>query len=46
MTAKKLTPRLAQLAEDQLDQAQSALLQSLRSGPRGKGVSLGSQFSC
>ena len=46
MTAKKLTPRLAQLAEDQLDQAQSALLQSLRSGPRGTGVSLGGPFGC
>lgn len=46
MTAKKLTPRLAQLAEDQLDQAQSALLQSLRSGPRGKGVPLGGPFGC
>jgi 4-carboxymuconolactone decarboxylase len=46
MAAKKLTPRLPQLSEAQLDQAQRALLDSLRSGPRGKGVSLGGPFGC
>jgi len=46
MPAKKLTPRLQQLSEAQLDQAQRALLDSLRSGPRGKGVSLGGPFGC
>ena len=40
MSAKKLAPRLPQLSEDRLDQAQRALLESLRTGPRGKGVSL------
>jgi 4-carboxymuconolactone decarboxylase len=46
MPAKKLTPRLPQLSEDQLDQSQRALLDSLRAGPRGKGVSLGGPFGC
>lgn len=36
--AKRPTPRLAVLNEDNLDTTQRALLESMRSGPRGKGV--------
>jgi 4-carboxymuconolactone decarboxylase len=46
VTTKKTQPRLAALTEDQLDDAQRALLNSLRAGPRGKGVSLGGPFGC
>jgi 4-carboxymuconolactone decarboxylase len=46
MSTKKTQPRLAQLTEDQLDDAQRALLNALRAGPRGKGVSLGGPFGC
>ena len=46
MSSKKTQPRLVPLTEDQLDDAQRALLNSLRAGPRGKGVSLGGPFGC
>jgi 4-carboxymuconolactone decarboxylase len=46
VTTKKTQPRLAALTEDQLDHDQRALLNSLRAGPRGKGVSLGGPFGC
>lgn len=46
MPAKKSTPRLPALTESELNPAQRALLESLRSGPRGKGVSLGGPFGC
>jgi len=46
MPAKKSTPRLPALTESELNPAQRALLESLRAGPRGKGVSLGGPFGC
>jgi len=44
MAAKKPTYRLPALTEDTLDDAQRALLQSMRSGPRGARVKLGGPF--
>jgi len=44
MAAKKLNYRLPILTEDKLDDAQRALLQSLRAGPRGDRVKLGGPF--
>jgi len=44
MAAKKLNYRLPILIEDKLDDAQRALLQSLRAGPRGDRVKLGGPF--
>ena len=44
MAAKKLNYRLPVLTEDKLDDAQRALLESLRSGPRGVRVKLGGPF--
>ena len=44
MAAKKLSYRLPILTEDKLDDAQRALLQSLRAGPRGDRVKLGGPF--
>jgi 4-carboxymuconolactone decarboxylase len=46
VSSKKTQPRLVPLTEDQLDADQRALLNSLRAGPRGKGVSLGGPFGC
>jgi 4-carboxymuconolactone decarboxylase len=46
MPAKKPAPRLPPLTEDELNPAQRALLQSLRSGPRGKNVTLAGPFGC
>jgi len=43
-TAKKLTYRLPDVTESNLNPAQQALLDSLRASPRGKGVSLGGPF--
>src|SRR5262249_50666142 len=44
MAAKKLNYRLPILTEDKLDDAQRALLESLRAGPRGGRVKLGGPF--
>jgi 4-carboxymuconolactone decarboxylase len=44
MAAKKLNYRLPVLTEDTLDDAQRALLESLRAGPRGARVKLGGPF--
>ena len=44
MAAKKLNYRLPVLTEDKLDQAQRALLESMRAGPRGARVKLGGPF--
>ncbi len=44
--AKSLAYRLPLLDENNLDAAQSALLEALRSGPRGRSVSLGGPFGC
>ncbi len=44
MAAKKLTYRLPELTEDKLDDAQRALLESMRAGPRGARVKLGGPF--
>jgi len=44
MAAKKLNYRLPVLTEDKLDHAQSALLESMRAGPRGARVKLGGPF--
>ncbi|HMA69966.1 MAG TPA: carboxymuconolactone decarboxylase family protein [Xanthobacteraceae bacterium] len=44
MAAKKLNYRLPVLTEDLLDDAQRALLASLRAGPRGARVRLGGPF--
>jgi 4-carboxymuconolactone decarboxylase len=44
MAAKKLTYRLPELTEDKLDDAQRALLESMRAGPRGARVRLGGPF--
>ena len=46
MAAKKSTLRLPSLDENELTPAQRALLNSLRSGPRGGAVSLGGPFGC
>jgi 4-carboxymuconolactone decarboxylase len=45
MAAKKLAYRLPVLTEDDLDDAQRALLQSLRAGPRGGNVTLRGPFA-
>jgi len=44
MAAKKLNYRLPVVTEDKLDEAQRALLESLRGGPRGDRVKLGGPF--
>src|SRR3984893_12759693 len=44
MAAKKLNYRLPVLTEDNLDDAQRALLESMRAGPRGARVKLGGPF--
>jgi 4-carboxymuconolactone decarboxylase len=44
MPAKRPAQRLPVLAEDQLTPAQSALLNRLRSGPRGQGITLRGPF--
>ena len=44
MAVKKLTYRLPELTEDKLDDAQRALLESMRAGPRGARVKLGGPF--
>ena len=44
MPAKKLTYRLPVLTEDKLDDPQRALLESMRSGPRGGRVNLRGPF--
>jgi 4-carboxymuconolactone decarboxylase len=44
MPAKTLTYRLPVLTEDKLDDAQRALLESMRAGPRGARVRLGGPF--
>jgi len=46
MPAKKSTYRLPSLEESELNPAQRALLESLRSGPRGRGVLLEGPFAC
>jgi len=46
MPAEKTAYRLPPLTETELNPAQRALLESLRSGPRGKNVSLGGPFGC
>jgi 4-carboxymuconolactone decarboxylase len=43
---KKLAYRLPPLSEDQLNPAQRALLEALRSGPRGRNVPLAGPFAC
>jgi len=43
-TPKKLNYRLPELTEDKLDDAQRALLESMRAGPRGARVKLGGPF--
>jgi 4-carboxymuconolactone decarboxylase len=44
MAARKLNYRLPELTEDKLDDAQRALLESMRTGPRGDRVKLGGPF--
>ena len=44
MAAKKPNYRLPELTEDKLDDAQRALLESMRAGPRGARVKLGGPF--
>ena len=44
MATKKLNYRLPELTEDKLDDAQRALLESMRAGPRGARVKLGGPF--
>jgi 4-carboxymuconolactone decarboxylase len=44
--SKPLTYRLPQLDEATLNPEQQALLEALRSGPRGRGVTLGGPFGC
>ena len=46
MAAKKSTLRLPPLVESELTPAQHALLEALRSGPRGRSVSLDGPFGC
>lgn len=46
MAARKSTLRLPQLVESELNPAQRALLEAMRSGPRGKSVSLDGPFGC
>lgn len=43
-SSKKLAYRLPELTEDKLDDAQRALLESMRAGPRGARVKLGGPF--
>lgn len=45
MPAKRPAPRLAVLDEDQMGQAQRTLLGALRSGPRGKNVTIRGPFA-
>ncbi|HXD46660.1 MAG TPA: carboxymuconolactone decarboxylase family protein [Pseudolabrys sp.] len=45
MPAKRPAPRLAKLQEDDLDEAQRALLASLRAGPRGANVTIRGPFA-
>jgi 4-carboxymuconolactone decarboxylase len=45
MPAKRPAPRLAVLAEEQMNEAQRALMDALRSGPRGKGLVLRGPFA-
>lgn len=45
MSAKRPAARLAQLKEEDLDPAQQALLESLRSGPRGKSLTVRGPFA-
>src|SRR5260370_29883673 len=44
MAAKKLNYRMPILTEDKLEEAQRALLESMRAGPRGDRVKLGGPF--
>jgi 4-carboxymuconolactone decarboxylase len=46
MPTSKPKFRLPPLSEAQLNPAQRALLDSMRAGPRGKGVTLGGPFGC
>src|SRR6476659_5587410 len=46
MPASKPKFRLPPLSEEKLNPAQHALLDSMRAGPRGKGVSLSGPFGC
>jgi 4-carboxymuconolactone decarboxylase len=46
MAGKKSTLRLPALVESELNPAQRGLLDALRSGPRGRAVSLGGPFGC
>jgi 4-carboxymuconolactone decarboxylase len=46
MAARKSSLRLPPLTENELNPGQRALLDSLRSGPRGGGVSLAGPFGC
>jgi 4-carboxymuconolactone decarboxylase len=46
MAVKKSTLRLPALVESELNPAQRGLLDALRSGPRGRAVSLGGPFGC
>ena len=45
MSAKRPAARLAQLKEEDLNPAQQALLESLRSGPRGKSLTVRGPFA-
>jgi len=45
MPAKRPAPRLPTLTEDKMNAAQQALLESLRSGPRGKSVGIRGPFA-
>lgn len=45
MPAKRPAPRLAPLEEAQMNQPQRALLEALRSGPRGKGIAVRGPFA-
>ncbi len=45
MPAKRPAPRLAPLEEAHMNQPQRALLEALRSGPRGKGIAVRGPFA-
>jgi 4-carboxymuconolactone decarboxylase len=45
MPAKRPAPRLAPLEEAQMNQPQRALLEALRTGPRGKGIAVRGPFA-
>jgi 4-carboxymuconolactone decarboxylase len=45
MPAKRPAPRLAPLEEARMNQPQRALLEALRSGPRGKGIAVRGPFA-